>query len=111
MDLEAPLVSGLEHTLELGLVHVYLTLTCMISICRPVECCLTDCCRDHSSNSIQFFQLGSGTTYSDTTAFWRKIFSDMTAQEIIAHEKIGPIFLREIGYEESAENPSKIRRL
>ena len=35
MDLEAPLVSGLEHTLELGLVHVYLTLTCMISICRP----------------------------------------------------------------------------
>ena len=35
--LEAPLDdSGFEHTLELGLVHVYLTLTCMISICRNV---------------------------------------------------------------------------
>ena len=56
--------------------------------------------------SAECFELGSGTNYGDTTAFWRKIFADMTAQEIIKHEKIGPIFLREIGYEDPAEKPS-----
>ena len=61
--------------------------------------------------SAECFELGSGTSYGDTTAFWRKIFADMTLQEIIKHEKIGPIFLREIGYEDPAEKPSKIPRL